>query len=374
MRREKKMSSTILVIDDDDLFREGICTALTFEGYEVIAASRGNSGFNLAKKRLPDLILCDVNMPDMDGYDTLRLLRSDIRTSTIPTILMTGVMKEYPQVRHGMNIGADDYITKPFSIPDLFTTIQSRLVKQEKLVTKAESKLDLLRQNITYSLPHEMRTPLTALIGYSELLQIGYKEMDREEIGTIAQMMLASSNRLHRIIEEYLDYSKIELITHDNNTRSNMRQESTAHIHNVIRTCTEPIAVETGRLQDFTLDLQPGTASISETHLIKIVSYVLENAFKFSQAGTAVSVHGIEKDNLYQLIIQDAGRGMSEEQISNIGGYMQFERKKNEQQGLGLGLITAKRLTEIYGGSFTIESVVNVGTTVTVELPVPETK
>ena len=368
------MSSTILVIDDEDLFREGICTVLTLEGYEAIAASNGKSGFELAQKRLPDLILCDVNMPDLDGYETLTLLRSDMRTSTIPSILMTGVMKEYSQVRQGMNIGADDYIMKPFTMPDLLSTIQSRLLKQETLVKKADSKLEVLRQNITYSLPHEMRTPLTALIGYSELLQTCYKEMDREEIGTIAQMMLTSSHRLHKTIEKFLNFSHIELLTHNNNSISKIKKEHIENIDEKIRTYAKQIAVESVRLQDLQCELQPGRVQISETHFKIIVTNVLENAFEFSQSGTIVSIRGMEKDNQYQLVIHDEGRGMSEEQISNIGGYMQFERQKNEQQGLGLGLITAKRLTEIYSGRFTIESIVNVGTTVTVVLPVPETK
>jgi len=368
------MNNTILVIDDEDLFREGICTGLTIEGYEAIAASSGKSGFELAKKRVPDLILCDVNMPDFDGYETLSLLRSDMRTSTIPIILMTGEMKEYPQVRYGMNIGADDYIMKPFTIPDLLSTIQSRLLKQDQLVTKAESKLKLLRQNITHALPHEMRIPLTALIGFSELLHTGYKEMDREEIGIIAQMMLTSSHRLHKTIDKFLDFSHIELLTHNNNSISKMRREMTENIDECIRNYAKQIAVESARLQDLDIELQPGRAQISELDLKKIVTYLMENAFKFSQTGTAVNVRGTEKDNRYQLIIQDAGCGMSESQIASIGGYMQFEREKNEQQGLGLGLITAKRLTEIYGGSFTIESSITSGTTVTVEFQVPKTK
>ena len=197
--------------------------------------------------------------------------------------------------------------------------------------------------------------------------------MDREEIGTIAQMMFTSSQRLYGIIEEYLDYSKIELLTHDKNLLSKMRQEVTANINEILPIHVEQIAVESGRSQDLTVELKPGTAYISEITLIKIVTYVLKNAFKFSQSGTAVSVRGLEKDNRYQLIIQDSGRGMSEEQISSIGGYMQFERQKNEQQGLGLGLITAKRFTEIYGGSFTLESSINIGTTVTISLLVPQT-
>ena len=151
-----------------------------------------------------------------------------------------------------------------------------------------------------------------------------------------------------------------------------MRQEVTENINEIVPIHVEQIAVESGRLQDLTVELKPGAAYISEIYLKKIVTYVLENAFKFSQSGTAVSVRGIEKDNRYQLIVQDSGRGMSEEQISSIGGYMQFERQKNEQQGLGLGLITAKRFTEIYGGSFTIESAINRGTTVTVKLLIPQ--
>lgn len=186
-------------------------------------------------------------------------------------------------------------------------------------------------------------------------------------------MMLTSSHRLHKTIEKFLDFSHIELLAHNNNSISKMRREMTENIEAIIKNYAQQVAVESVRLQDLNLELQPGRAQISESDLKKIVIYLLENAFKFSQSGTVVNVHGIEKDNRYQLIIQDSGRGMSESQTASIGGYMQFEREKNEQQGLGLGLITAKRLTEIYGGSFTIESSINIGTTVTVELLIPET-
>ena len=126
------MNEKILIIDDEDLLREGIGAELSCEGFDVIEASNGKEGFQIAKKIVPDLILCDVNMPGTDGYETFRLLRSEAVTSNIPVIFMTGVMEEYPRIRNGMNRGADDCIAKPFSIDDLLTSIRTTLSKKGK--------------------------------------------------------------------------------------------------------------------------------------------------------------------------------------------------------------------------------------------------
>ena len=123
------MKTRILVIDDDELFRDGICMELDLEGFEVIAASNGKCGFELAKKKLPDLIISDVNMPGMDGYETVRLLSTDNRTSTIPIIMMTGLTANYEQLRQGINIGVIENIAKPFTRNDLLKVISSKLQK-----------------------------------------------------------------------------------------------------------------------------------------------------------------------------------------------------------------------------------------------------
>jgi DNA-binding response OmpR family regulator len=123
------MKNRILVIDDDELYREGICMELDLEGYEVIAASNGKKGFELAKNKLPDLIISDVNMPEMDGYETIRLLSTDNRTSTIPIIMMTGLTTNYERPRHGINAGVVDNIVKPFTRNDLLKIISSKLQK-----------------------------------------------------------------------------------------------------------------------------------------------------------------------------------------------------------------------------------------------------
>ena len=130
------MKSRILVIDDDELYREGICMQLDLEGYEVIAASSGKKGFELAKDKLPDLVLTEVNMLEMNGYDTLRLLRSEKRTSSIPIIMMTGRTTHDLQFRYGGDMYPDDYIIIPFTRLELLTSITAKLPKdKERLET-----------------------------------------------------------------------------------------------------------------------------------------------------------------------------------------------------------------------------------------------
>jgi signal transduction histidine kinase len=123
------------------------------------------------------------------------------------------------------------------------------------------------------------------------------------------------------------------------------------------------------READLRVDLAEATVRISEDHLRKIVEELLDNAFKFSKAGTAVRVTGTRTDQVYTLAFVDHGIGLTLKQIADIGAYMQFERKLHEQQGSGLGLTIARRLVELYGGKLSIESTPGQRTTVSVTLP-----
>ncbi len=117
------------------------------------------------------------------------------------------------------------------------------------------------------------------------------------------------------------------------------------------------------------LELAAKPAPISEEYLGKIVDELVQNAFKFSSSGTRVGVTLAESPTGLALTVSDQGRGFSTEQITKVGAYMQFDRKMQEQQGLGLGLIIAKRLTELHGGTLAIQSEPGMTTTVTVKLP-----
>src|SRR5881394_1281721 len=154
--------SKVLVIDDEELFREATVCALQRRGFDAHEAPDGAVGAELARRLLPDVIVCDINMARMDGYAVLESLRQEPSTATIPFILMTG-LGDPETMRRGMNLGADDYLTKPFTSAQLYSAVDARLKKNQVLRANAERKLADLRANLSLALPHEMITPLNGI-------------------------------------------------------------------------------------------------------------------------------------------------------------------------------------------------------------------
>ena len=125
----------ILVIDDEEWLREMVRMALSHRGFDVLEAGNGAVGVEVARKLLPDLILCDVNMEKMDGYGTLSSLRQEPTTAAIPFILMTG-LADNAGMRHGMELGADDYLPKPFTLDALYAAVDVRLKRHRPCARK----------------------------------------------------------------------------------------------------------------------------------------------------------------------------------------------------------------------------------------------
>jgi DNA-binding NarL/FixJ family response regulator len=124
----------ILVIEDEPEMRRNLATILRLEKFEVSQAENGRVGLDLARKNIPDLILCDVMMPDMDGHGVLQALREDVKTANVPFIFLTAKGEKADQ-RSGMNLGADDYLTKPVAKDDLLSAISARLKRSDQLLT-----------------------------------------------------------------------------------------------------------------------------------------------------------------------------------------------------------------------------------------------
>jgi len=359
----------ILVIDDEEWLREMVHLALTQKGYDVIEAVNGAAGIEVARKELPDLILCDVNMEKVDGYLALSSLRNEPTTASIPFILMTG-LADNAGMRHGMELGADDYLPKPFTIDALYAAVEARLKKVEAVRLEAEKKLADLRDNISLMLPHELRTPLNGILAYGEILAADAATLPAHEVAEMGQVIRDSGKRLERLIENFLIYAQIELLGTDPQKLMALRKKQTLAPGKLIEKHARAQAQAAHRPQDLALELADVRAPISEDYLAKIVDELVHNAFKFSQAGTKVRVNLADSQNAMTLTVSDQGRGFSTEHITKVGAYMQFDRKMQEQQGQGLGLTIAKRLTELHGGTLAIQSQRGGGTTnVVVKLP-----
>src|SRR6266850_1736803 len=358
----------ILVIDDEEWLREMVQLALRQKGFEVIEAKNGAVGIEVAQKELPDLVLCDVNMEQMDGYLTLSSLRNDPATASIPFILMTG-LADNAGMRHGMELGADDYLPKPFTIDALYAAVDARIKKTQALRQEAEKKLTDLRDNISLMLPHELRTPLNGILAYGEILASEAGTLPPREIAEMGQVIHDSGRRLERLIENFLIYARIELLGTDPQKVSALRNKQTVSPAKLIAGHARIQAELAKRDSDLVLQLADKAMAISEDYLAKIVDELVQNAFKFSESGTPVNVALSDSSTDMVLAITDQGRGFSTEHIRKVGAYMQFDRKMQEQQGLGLGLVIARRLTELHGGTLAIQSNRGEETTVTMKLP-----
>jgi signal transduction histidine kinase len=317
----------------------------------------------------PDLIICDIMMPELDGYGVLERLRQEPATRTTPFIFLTA-RTDRSDVRQGMDMGAEDYLTKPFAAAELLSTVRAQLRKREVHEQMSHQKLDELRDSIILALPHELRTPLTSILGFSDILMVDAFVMEPQRVAELAQYINNAALRLYRLIENYLFYAQLELLLADPRRVESMRQSYTQDPAVIIHDQAISGAQTIGRDTDLTVDgVETASVRIADEYLKKIVEELVDNALKFSEAGKSVRVSAQVNGENYVLAVTDHGRGMTPQQVTDVGAYMQFERRIYEQQGSGLGLIISKRLAELHGGWMAIESVPNEQTTIYVTLP-----
>jgi len=358
----------ILIIEDEPEMRRNLATILRLEHFEPVAAENGRVGIELARRERPDLILCDVMMPELDGYEVLQALRSDPATVTTPFIFLTA-RGEKPDIRAGMNLGADDYLAKPFTAAQLYSAVEARLKKNQALRENAERKLADLRTNLSLALPHEMITPLNGIFGLAQILSTDAESLTPAEVAEYGSNILESAERLHRTVQNFLLYGQLEMQASDPSSIATMRSKQSDGLRAIIECRARHHAARFARPSDLQLEVVDGSVAVAQALFTKLLDELVENAFKFSAAGRPVRVAGALADGHYTLTVTDQGAGMDPAQVAQIGAYTQFNRKEKEQQGTGLGLTLARRITELHGGQFTLQSQRGTGTAVSVQLP-----
>ena len=341
---------------------------IEFAGYEMVEAGDGKSGVELALKILPDLIVCDIRMPGMDGFETLEELHKHKSVANIPFIFLTG---EDPRthLRKGMNLGANDFLLKPVDVDDFIKAIQVRLDEADRRKNESQRAIDDLSERITRALPHELRTPIAGILGLTELFKSQAEKMNPKEIKELANSLFESALRMNQTLEKFWIHTQCLLLPSDQAKLSASRQTGSKEAHRVVNRIAEECASAYNRSADLVLILSPISIAIAEQYLEQLMHQVIDNAFKFSTAGTQVIISTACENEIGLIKIKDNGRGISEDEIKKIHIFMQFEREQYEQQGLGLGLMIAKRLTEIHGGNIQVNSILGEGTTILLSFP-----
>jgi len=359
----------ILIIEDERPLRKLIVNVLNAEGYKAIEAANGIDGVELAFAELPDLIISDIEMPQMDGLTVLTWLRNDPTTAAIPVILTTGYSCKVP-MRIGMSLGADDYLAKPFKLDELLTAVKIRLQRREKITQAAEMKMLELRTLLSSSLPIELLAPLTEILGRTEVIRGDIQSMKTTEILECVDTIDRSATRLHHLVQQYLFYSEIELLATDTAKVSGLRESGTPYSRDVIEGWAAAVAKRLNRSDDLALKVGDLPAPLGQNYLKIITEELVENAFRFSRPGTPVRVETRSSSGFFCFSVVDHGRGFEAEASAAIRVSSENKKNADAPSDSNLGLTIARRLVEIHGGKTLINSQPGAGTKVEVRIPV----
>ncbi len=272
----------ILVIEDEPMLREQIQKILEIFDYELIVAKDGEEGLEAAKAKLPDLIISDIMMPNLDGYGVLKALKKEPLTDNIPFIFLTG-KDEKTNFRKSMDLGADDYLNKPFTAQDLLSSIAARLEKKVAVERNSKLQMEELRTNITYHLPHELNTPLNGIISAAAFLEEFADSVAPEEIREMAENIKISGERLFRMTKNFLFYAYLETTATDPEKLRDFRDEvEKSFVKDLIRATALNKVKKANREEDLDLHLEDAFLAISEKHICKLIEELIDNAIKFS--------------------------------------------------------------------------------------------
>jgi two-component system, sensor histidine kinase and response regulator len=350
----------ILLIDDDEGIRFSFGETLRSRGHRVIEADSGEAGLELAREQMPDLILTDINMPGGDGQMLLQHIRADPELRGTQVVLMTGRPDRVP-ARKGMEQGADDFLAKPITAEALFSCVEARLNRADVHWRVEDRVFSNLESYMSSQLPHEFITPLAGILGLSEILLSDFSSLSTDEMKDFHDGIHRSALRLQRTVKNYLLILQLE---QESKIRVGTELLSHAKLQTLLKTGVDSALEREDRRADITLRSEKCSIWVQPSDLTQIVEELVDNAFKFSRLGTAVEVrlggNGV-------LLVTDAGRGMSEEEISQIGAFRQFNRDKHEQQGLGLGLTLVQKLAPRNGARFSVESKPGQGVQIRIE-------
>lgn len=358
----------ILVIDDEEDMRLLMCAILARGQHEAEAAADGETALRMLASTRFDLILCDISMRGMSGYAVLSRVRELPESAHTPVVLVTG-MADLKGMREGMKLGADDYLPKPFTVPELLSVVQTRLEKAKSLRKDAEDRAKSLRTHISLMLPQDLLNPLTGIIGLAGILCDEADTLTHADAAEIARDIQRSGERLNRQINNFLIYSQIELLSTDPARLQALRSSPPTPLARMLKDVAKKTAAQHNRETDLAVESCHADVAISAQNLEKILGEIVDNAFKFSQPGTAVRIDSQVSDGLAVVNIRDGGRGMGAEALDSIRNLGQMERFSTHKGDSGLGLAIAMRMAEIHNGRLFIASNDGPGTHVCIELP-----
>ncbi len=388
----------ILIVDDREENLIALEKILKELDAELIRASSGNEALEKVLKYDFSLALIDIQMPDMDGYETVELMRQDEKSKLLPVIFISAIYSENQHLIKGIETGAVDFITKPI-VPEIlrgkvrvFLDLHRYIIKLKKAeeeikkhrdhledivkertaeLVKAKDMADIAnraKSEFLTNMSHELKTPLNSIIGFSKLMKMGY---DEETFENNANNILNSGTHLLKLINEILDFAKIE-------TGRIKFKKKPVLINNIIALCITDVS---DQAVDKKIDIHNGLKEKEDIPVIgdssklqQVFTHLLTNAIKFTENGGPIKIASRFDNGFIEIDIIDNGIGINKEHQEYIFDKFSLLNYKfnRKEYGTGLGLAITRIIVENHGGTISVSSKVGSGSTFKVRLPYSE--
>jgi two-component system, sensor histidine kinase and response regulator len=376
-----KRTATILLVEDDKSMLDGMNDLLQVVdiGYEanVLTASNGLSALDQMQKATPDIIVSDIMMPQMDGFQLLKTVQQNPTWDHIPFIFLTARGEKH-EIYKGRVSGAALYITKPFHSVELLELIKTQLDRKFQLEQTHEQSINNLKKDILQILNHEFRTPLTYVTAYYEMLAESVNTYtDAVNFSEYLRGIQAGYTRLTKLIDGFI--TVIELRTGEIEQKFQNNAQIITNVDQIVQDTLNKIQEQAAQ-KSIQVEYYPCSESpiiYGDPQALGIIfKQLLDNAVKFTaprfspHANARIRIFSKIVNNEYHLVIEDNGMGLPpaiQNRVFDL--FVQYNRDQLEQQGAGIGLTIAQGLTELHQGRIEVKSVENQGSTFTVILP-----
>ena len=375
----KENDTTVLIIDDTEPNVRLLAHVLKREGYEVLAAFSGEDALKLVEKKKPEIILLDIMMPGMDGFEVCERLKKKEETRDIPVIFLSALSETDSKVK-GFKAGGVDYITKPFQREEVLARIELHL-RLNRLQNRLEEKISQLKEReewlnrlnaqkdeLMRIVGHDIRNPVTGIIGVAQLLKNSENSMSEDQRKLMYKTIEESGKKLQNLVNDLLKKEKAEL----NLEELNLEEVRLEHLLQRVIELHQPTALS----KEITVDLEinePVQMELDRQKMDQVMGNLISNALKFTPRGGTVSIALDSTEERVKIVVNDTGVGIPTEDMDSLlnGSDKTIPVREGTQgeKGSGFGLDIIKQFTELHGGDVEVESVEGEGTRFTLFLP-----
>ena len=363
----EKSPSTIVLVDDDFDIRSVTKEILKIKGYLVRDFERSVDAIEHIRLSRPDLILCDIAMPEMDGFELRKVLIDDSELANIPFVFVTAKTGRESQ-RSGMKLGAVDYLTKPFSIRELTDVVETCITRSETVFEQLQEKANQLREELLLIFPHEINTPLSQLRMCIYLMSSPYNSLGVDKRDEVLSSMAVASDRLEAISSQFRDILSFVLVEgNDGSNNSFFATERYDLEESLTRFLSGPQYTDDDQRR-LDASFEPVLSAVAKPLLERCLFELVSNGLIHTTG--RIVINGIGNADSYVILIQDEGAGFEEKALTSVDLFRQFEAPSRQRNGLGLGIATARRLAQGFGGELTIDSNADSGTKCCLKFPI----